>query len=75
MCCANGKHILGPDLNPPISDAYLRLIKLKHVSYNSSLLNSALALAAMCTTPSRAMGGLAHTHCNGGTVSLFGKVK
>ena len=74
VCCANGKHILGPDLNPPISDANLRLIKLKHVSNNSSLLNSALALAATCTTPSRAMGGMGMHTAMGGTVSLFGKV-
>ena len=74
VCCAKGKHILGPDLNPPISDAYLRLITLKHVSYNSSLLNSALALAATCTSPSRAVGGMGMHTAMGGTVSLLGKV-
>jgi len=27
VCCNRGKHILGPDLNPPISDAYLALMR------------------------------------------------
>ena len=29
VCCNRGKHILGPDLNPPISDAYLALVRLQ----------------------------------------------
>ena len=38
-CCNRGKHILGPDLNPPISDAYLALIRQRFMSQNSRYLN------------------------------------
>ena len=50
-CCNRGKHILGPNLNPPISDAYLALIRQRFMSQNSRYLNTQFAFAASATTP------------------------
>jgi hypothetical protein len=50
-CCNRGKHILGPDLNPPFSDAYLALIRQRFMSQNSRYLNTQFAFAASATTP------------------------
>jgi hypothetical protein len=73
MCCSGGKHILGPVFNPPIDDVYWEFLKLPHVSADSRLLNSALAMGSQGVFPSRAMGGLGFHEQRYGHVSLMGK--
>ena len=43
---------------PPLDEGYKALLKWPHVSYNSRLLNSTLALGFQGTFPSREQGGL-----------------
>ena len=57
-CCGDGKRVLGHRYNPPLDEGYKALLKGPHVSYNSRLLNSALALGSQGTLPSREQGGL-----------------
>jgi hypothetical protein len=58
VCCGDGKRVLGHRYNPPLDEGYKALLKEPHVSYNSRLLNSALALGSQGTLPSREQGGL-----------------
>jgi hypothetical protein len=73
LCCSGGTHILGPAFNPPIDDEYWEFLKLPHVSADSRLLNSALAMGSQGVFPSRAMGGLGFHEQRYGHVSLMGK--
>ena len=57
-CCGDGKRVLENRYNPPLDEGYKALLKWPHVSYNSRLLNSALALGSQGTFPSREQGGL-----------------
>ena len=59
VCCSAGKHILGPDYNPPIDDGYWEILKLEHISKDSRHLNAALAMGTQGVFPPKAMGGLA----------------
>ena len=71
-CCAGGKHVLGPDFNPPIDADYLRIMQQPHFSHDSRLINAALALGSQCTAPSRAMGGLGFHEQHYAHLSLLG---
>jgi hypothetical protein len=59
VCCSAGKHILGPEYNPPIDDGYWEILKLEHISKDSRHLNAALAMGTQGVFPPKAMGGLA----------------
>ena len=74
ICCGMGKHILGPEFNPPIDAEYRVLLDMDHISRDSRLLNSHLAMATQSVTPSRKDGGLTW-HEQGGYshLALFGK--
>ena len=50
--------MLGESFNPPLRPQYKALLQSPHVSYNSRILNSALALGSQGTFPSREHGGL-----------------
>jgi hypothetical protein len=58
ICCGMGKHILGPEFNPPIDAEYRVLLDMDHISRDSRLLNAHLAMATQSVTPSRKDGGL-----------------
>jgi len=74
VCCSGGKHILGPRYNPPMEVEYHDLIRQPHMSTDSRLLNSALAMATQCVFPNRSLGGLGFHEQKYGHVSLMGKV-
>ena len=57
-CCGGGKRVLGNSFNPPLRPQYRALLQSPHVSFNSRILNSALALGSQGTFPSREHGGL-----------------
>jgi hypothetical protein len=57
-CCGSGKRVLGECFNPPMRPEYKILLQSPHVSFNSRILNSALALGSQGTFPSREHGGL-----------------
>ena len=59
VCCNGGKHILGPQYNPPIDADYMRILQEPHMSKDSRKLNNALAMGTQGTYPSKALGGLA----------------
>ena len=58
LCCSGGKHILGPEYNPPIAPEYLLLLQEPHMSAMSRYLNGALQLGTLSVTPSKSMGGI-----------------
>ena len=74
ICCGMGKHILGPEFNPPIDPEYRELLDMDYISRDSRLLNAHLAMATQSVTPSRKDGGLTW-HEQGGYshLALFGK--
>jgi hypothetical protein len=74
ICCGLGKHIFGPEFNPPIDAEYRVLLDMDHISRVSRLLNAHLAMATQSVTPSRKDGGLTW-HEQGGYshLALFGK--
>ncbi len=57
-CCGGGRRVLEECYNPPLRAEYKALLQGPHVSYNSRILNSALALGSQGTFPSREHGGL-----------------
>jgi hypothetical protein len=57
-CCGGGKRVLGESYNPPLRPEYQALLLSPHVSFNSRILNSSLALGSQGTFPSREHGGL-----------------
>jgi hypothetical protein len=57
-CCGGGRRVLEECYNPPLRAEYKALLQSPHVSYNSRILNSALALGSQGTFPSREHGGL-----------------
>ena len=73
-CCGDGKRVLGHRYNPPLDEGYKALLKGPHVSYNSRLLNSALALGSQGTLPSREQGGLGMYEQGLAFLHLMGKV-
>jgi hypothetical protein len=74
FCCRGGKHILGPEFNPPINDEYLSIIRDPSFSANSRTYNQQLAFASVLTTPTKAQGGLGFSTDRGGFLHLYGKV-
>jgi hypothetical protein len=66
VCCSAGKHILGPEYNPPFDDGYWEILKLEHISKDSRHLNAALAMGTQGVFPPKAMGGLAWHEQQGG---------
>ena len=61
LCCSNGKHVLGPDLNPPIDEVCGRIATSPGIAKNSRYLNQRLAFGSVHTRPSRAEGGIGFT--------------
>ena len=57
-CCGGGRRVLDEGYNPPLRPEYKVLLQSPHVSFNSRILNSALALGSQGTFPSREHGGL-----------------
>ena len=53
-----GKKCWGRISTPPLRPQYKALLQSPHVSYNSRILNSALAYGSQGTFPSREHGGL-----------------
>lgn len=74
VCCSKGTHILGPAFNPPIDPDYMDFLMLPHVSQDSRLLNSALAMGSQGVFPNKAMGGVGFVQHSYGHVFLMGKV-
>lgn len=72
-CCGGGKKVLGESYNPPLRSQYKALLQSPHVSYNSRLLNGALALASQGTFPSREQGGLGMYDQEMAFLHFFGK--
>ena len=60
-------------LHPPLDAEYQALLLEPHISHNSRLLNSALALGSQGTFPSREQGGLGMHEQYAAFLSLFGK--
>jgi hypothetical protein len=56
LSCSGGKHILGPEYNPPIAPEYLLLHQEPHMSAMSRYLNGALPLATGAALAVRAAG-------------------
>jgi hypothetical protein len=73
VCCSGGKYILGPLFNPDIDAAYLAFLQQPHVSSDSRLLNSALAMGTQGVFPTKAMGGAGFVSHHYGHVFLMGK--
>ena len=57
-CCGGGRRVLDERYNPPLRPEYRALLQSPHVSFNSRILNSTLALGSQGTFPSREHGGL-----------------
>jgi hypothetical protein len=57
-CCGGGRRVLGERYNPLLRPEYRALLQSPQVSFNSRILNSALALGSQGTFPSREHGGL-----------------
>ena len=74
VCCSKGTHILGPAFNPPIDPEYMDFLMQPHVSQDSRLLNSALAMGSQGVFPNKAMGGVGFVQHSYGHVFLMGKV-
>ena len=49
-----------PEFNPPIDDAFLEFLTLPHISHDSRLPNSALAMGSQGVFPARARAGFVH---------------
>ena len=61
LCCGNGKHVLGPDLNPPIDEEWGRIANHPGMAKNSRYINQRLAFGSIHTRPSRAQGSMGFT--------------
>ena len=57
-CCGGGRRVLDERSNPPLRPEYKVLLQSPHVSFNSRILKSSLALGSQGTFPSREHGGL-----------------
>jgi hypothetical protein len=57
-CCGGGRRVLDERYNPPLRPEFEALLQSPHVSFNSRILNSALAYGSQGTFPSREHGGL-----------------
>ena len=57
LCCKDGEYVLGDALNPPFNDFYPDLLKRAGVSRDSRVLNNALAMGIISTSPSKNVGG------------------
>jgi hypothetical protein len=73
LCCSGGKHILGPQYNPPIDAEYLALLQKPHMSKDSRLINGALQLGTLSVSPSRAMGGMGFHEQHCAFLALYGR--
>jgi len=72
-CCGGGRRVLEECYNPPLRAEYKALLQIPHVSYNSRILNSALALGSQGTFPSREHGGLGTVRGGAGVPALDGQ--
>jgi hypothetical protein len=73
VCCSAGKHILGPEYNPPIAKDYLSFLQLDHIASDSRFLNDAVAMGSQGVFPTKALGGLGLVHNHYGHLFLMGK--
>jgi hypothetical protein len=71
VCCSSGKHILGPEYNPPIDGAYREILMLEHISKDLRHLNVVLAMGTQGIFPPKAMGGLAQPGRRRAHLALF----
>jgi hypothetical protein len=73
VCCSSGKHILGPNFNPPIDQAYRTILQMEHMAADSRFLNDAVAMGSQGVFPTKALGGLGFVHNHYGFVFLMGR--